>query len=82
LYYDFEWDPKKERNNIRRRNLSFRRAATVFHDPNQLTLFVKLIAHLKNRKTPYNPMSCALGDTGLGNSKNVYRLGWSIVRIA
>ena len=39
MYYDFEWDPKKERNNIRRRNLSFRRAATVFHDPNQLTLY-------------------------------------------
>ena len=39
MYYDFEWDPKKERNNIRRRNLSFRRAATVFHDPNQLSLY-------------------------------------------
>jgi uncharacterized DUF497 family protein len=39
LYYDFEWDPNKERNNLRRRQLSFRRAATVFHDPNQLTLY-------------------------------------------
>jgi len=39
VYYDFEWDPKKEQANIRRRNLSFRLAATVFHDQNQLAAY-------------------------------------------
>jgi uncharacterized DUF497 family protein len=37
--YHFEWDPVKEQSNVRRRRLSFRRAASVFHDPNQLTLY-------------------------------------------
>jgi uncharacterized DUF497 family protein len=37
--YHFEWDPAKEQNNIRRRQLSFRRAASVFRDPHQQTLY-------------------------------------------
>lgn len=39
MRYEFDWDPVKERKNIRNRRLSFRQAATVFRDPNQLTLF-------------------------------------------
>jgi uncharacterized protein len=39
VYYDFDWDPQKEQANIRRRNLSFRLAATAFHDPHQLTVY-------------------------------------------
>ncbi|MEP7339636.1 MAG: BrnT family toxin [Acidobacteriota bacterium] len=39
MRYQFDWDPVKERKNLRRRRISFRQAATVFRDPNQLTLF-------------------------------------------
>ena len=39
MHYHFEWDPAKEQRNIRRRRLSFRRAASVFRDPKQLTLY-------------------------------------------
>ena len=39
MRYEFDWDPVKERKNIRARRLSFRQAATVFRDPNQLTLY-------------------------------------------
>ncbi|MCE7986833.1 MAG: BrnT family toxin [Caldilinea sp. CFX5] len=39
MNYHFEWDPAKDRSNIRRRQISFRRASTVFRDPHQLTLY-------------------------------------------
>jgi hypothetical protein len=37
LRYKFDWDPAKERKNIRKHGVSFRQAATVFRDPNQLS---------------------------------------------
>jgi uncharacterized DUF497 family protein len=39
LRYDFDWDPNKERLNIRKHGISFRRAASVFRDSNQLSIF-------------------------------------------
>ena len=36
--YKFEWDPAKERANIQAHKVSFRRAATVFRDSNQLSI--------------------------------------------
>jgi uncharacterized protein len=39
LHYNFDWDPAKEKNNRRKHKISFRRAATVFRDPNQLSVF-------------------------------------------
>jgi uncharacterized protein len=39
LRYQFDWDPEKEKQNIRKHRVSFRRAAMIFHDPNQLSLF-------------------------------------------
>ena len=39
MRYHFDWDPSKERRNIRKHKLSFRRAASVFRDPNQLTIY-------------------------------------------
>ena len=39
LHYHFDWDPSKERRNIRKHKLPFRRATSVFHDPNQLTIY-------------------------------------------
>jgi hypothetical protein len=38
LRYQFDWDPVKERANIRRHRVEFRQAATVFRDPNQLSI--------------------------------------------
>jgi hypothetical protein len=39
LRYKFDWDPAKERKNIRKHRVSFRQAATVFRDPNQLSMY-------------------------------------------
>lgn len=37
--YQFEWDPNKARQNNRRHRVTFERAATVFLDPNALSVF-------------------------------------------
>jgi len=39
LRYDFEWDPQKAKQNLRKHRVSFERAATIFLDPDALTLF-------------------------------------------
>ena len=37
--YNFEWDPKKAASNLRKHGVSFERAATVFHDPEAMSLY-------------------------------------------
>jgi len=37
--YQFEWDPIKARRNLKKHGIAFERAATVFHDPEALSLF-------------------------------------------
>jgi uncharacterized protein len=37
--YQFEWDPAKARQNARKHRVKFERGATVFLDPNALSLF-------------------------------------------
>ena len=39
MRYDFDWDPNKERANISKHGISFRRAASVFRDDNHLSLY-------------------------------------------
>ena len=39
MEYRFEWDPAKERANVRKHRVSFRRAASVFRDPNQVSIY-------------------------------------------
>jgi uncharacterized DUF497 family protein len=39
LHYRFDWDPAKETQNVRKHKVSFRRAATAFRDPNQLSIY-------------------------------------------
>ncbi len=39
MRYRFEWDPAKEKANIHKHKVSFRKAATVFRDPNQLSIY-------------------------------------------
>jgi uncharacterized DUF497 family protein len=36
--YQFEWDPAKARQNARKHRISFERGATIFLDPNALSL--------------------------------------------
>ena len=38
MRFDFEWDIRKARNNIRNHRVSFERAATVFRDPNLISV--------------------------------------------
>ena len=39
MQYRFDWDPTKEKANIQKHKVSFRRAATVFRDPHQLSIY-------------------------------------------
>jgi len=39
VHYKFDWDPAKEAKNIRQHKVAFRRAATVFRDPGQLSTY-------------------------------------------
>jgi len=39
LQYIFEWDQKKNRGNIRKHQLSFQRASTIFRDLNQISIY-------------------------------------------
>jgi hypothetical protein len=39
LRYIFEWNPNKAKENLRKHRVSFDRAATVFLDPNILSIF-------------------------------------------
>ena len=39
MRYQFDWDPAKEKQNIRKHQITFRRAASIFRDPNQLSIF-------------------------------------------
>lgn len=39
MEYRFERDPAKEKANFRKHRVTFRRAASVFRDPNQLSIY-------------------------------------------
>ena len=49
MRYQFDWDPAKEVVNIRKHQVNFRRAASIFHDPNQLSLFDNEHSHEEDR---------------------------------
>src|SRR4030067_488836 len=36
---DFEWDPQKEKSNIKKHDIGFREACTIFRDPLGITIF-------------------------------------------
>ncbi len=38
MRYDFEWDIRKAKSNIRKHRISFERATTIFRDPNILSI--------------------------------------------
>jgi len=37
--YQFDWDPQKDQQNRRKHRVSFRQAATIFRDPDQLSIY-------------------------------------------
>ena len=39
VQYNFEWDPNKARENIRRHKVSFEQAAHIFRDPLAISIF-------------------------------------------
>jgi len=39
VYYNFEWDPQKARDNRDKHGVAFDEAATVFRDPQALSMF-------------------------------------------
>lgn len=39
MRYNFDWNPTKEKQNIRKHKVNFRVASTVFRDSCQLTLY-------------------------------------------
>lgn len=39
MQYNFEWDPVKNSTNMRKRRVSFQRAATLFRDPNHISVY-------------------------------------------
>jgi hypothetical protein len=39
VQYSFEWDPEKARQNVQKHRISFERAATIFRDPNQISIY-------------------------------------------
>lgn len=39
MRYQFDWDPEKDRQNARKHRVSFRLVATIFRDPNHLSIF-------------------------------------------
>jgi uncharacterized protein len=39
MYYNFEWDSKKAKANLNKHKISFELAATIFHDPNALSVY-------------------------------------------
>jgi uncharacterized DUF497 family protein len=47
--YSFEWDPNKERVNRQKHKVGFRQAASVFRDPNQLTIYDEDHSHEEER---------------------------------
>lgn len=49
MRYDFEWDLKKARSNVRKHKISFERATTIFRDPNMLSIPDKEHSQIEER---------------------------------
>ncbi len=39
MRYNFDWDPAKAESNVSKHSVAFERAATVFRDPNAVSVF-------------------------------------------
>lgn len=59
MQYRFDWDPRKASINIRRHKVSFRQAATVFRDPQHLSLYDEVHSEDEDRW-----ITLGIGDVG------------------
>jgi len=39
MFFDFDWDADKARSNLKKHEVSFRLATSIFHDPLAITIF-------------------------------------------
>lgn len=39
MKYNFDWNPDKEKQNIRKHGMNFRKASSIFRDPSQLSIY-------------------------------------------
>ena len=60
MRYNFDWNPIKEKQNIRKHKINFRLASTVFRDPYQLTLYDEEHSQYEDRW-----ITLGLDDTGI-----------------
>ncbi|MFN8386764.1 MAG: BrnT family toxin [Anaerolineales bacterium] len=60
MRFDFDWNPDKERINIRKHGLSFRQAASVFRDPDHLSMFDEHHSEAEDRW-----ITIGIDDTGI-----------------
>ena len=49
MRYIFAWDPSKAKDNLRSHRISFERAATIFRDPQALSIFDTAHSHEEDR---------------------------------
>lgn len=49
MHYRFDWDAAKEAQNVRKHKVSFRRAATAFRDPDQLSIYDEAHSETEDR---------------------------------
>ena len=49
MKYIFEWDPVKANTNKRKHNIFFEIAATIFNDPDALTIFDEAHSEFEDR---------------------------------
>ena len=49
MRYIFSWDPRKAKDNLRNHRISFERAATIFRDPQALSIFDVAHSHEEDR---------------------------------
>jgi len=49
IHYEFEWDPQKATQNLRKHGVSFERAATVFLDPQAISVYDSVHSESEDR---------------------------------
>ena len=49
MRYIFEWDPRKAKENLRNHRISFERGATIFRDPQALSILDVAHSHEEDR---------------------------------
>ena len=49
MRYIFSWDPRKAKDNLHNHRISFERAATIFRDPQALSIFDVAHSHEEER---------------------------------